>query len=690
MAPTSVIPETLLIKEVLHCCQGIDGGRYIWLQGNGDSQSQFACGPGVEVTCAQRQLISRITELGWLLRKVNELIRKATELKSDVHEALVSATNKEVNNCYRLIAILEAQSQQQQTGQQQLQNQAAEPTVGGQLTLRRIVVWLSEPQQRLRVLASCLEAAVPLRGGQAINALHAMSKHGDSLVRRVVSPVLEEACDPYFKRVARWVLDGTLDADSADDFMIVAQPLANDNPAAIWRHGHALNSSMKPRFVSSTLSDEILTAGKTVHFLRGMCGDSEWAEVMAGASVPEMDTSQGGTFQRPLWLQEATSDVRRSVGGRLLDVVMHRERLASHLAAVRRYILLSQGDFVRSLLDLAGPELDQGARSVSTYALQGHVETALRSCGSATQDADLLPRVQVRIQRPLEGDSGWDVFGLSYIIDGPAAVVLSPEAMATYGRVSRLLWAVKQVDHVVALSWHLLDNTSHSLATLRALHTKYGVDIAGVADGVAPLLRYLHARRADVAQFVSTLQAHLVYDVLEPAWAKLTAALSESTDLNGIISAHEEALADITSGTFLDNARAPSPSVGDASVSNSASDVQAALRAALRSVLDIAGPIHRLFSATEAAVSEQQAYLKRVAESEASGEWTDEVYNSPPGVSQVLLAEVRSGVWRVHSAFDRHLRTFLALLPPQSHLDLRSLASRLEAGDFDTALVRNA
>lgn len=43
-----------------------------------------------------------------------------------------------------------------------------------------------------------------------------------------------------------------------------------------------------------------------------------------------------------------------------------------------------------------------------------------------------------------------------------------------------------------------------------------------------------------------------------------------------------------------------------------------------------------------------------------------QVYNSPTGVSEELLVEVRSGAWRVHSAFERHLRTFASLLPVQA------------------------
>ena len=56
-----------------------------------------------------------------------------------------------------------------------------------------------------------------------------------------------------------------------------------------------------------------------------------------------------------------------------------------------------------------------------------------------------------------------------------------------------------------------------------------------------------------------------------------------------------------------------------------------------------------------------------------------QVYNSP-SVSDAALGDARSGAWRVHAAFDRHLRAFLSLLPPAPRLDLRAVLARLDAG----------
>lgn len=43
----------------------------------------------------------------------------------------------------------------------------------------------------------------------------------------------------------------------------------------------------------------------------------------------------------------------------------------------------------------------------------------------------MLRRVDVRLPhtKALEGDRGWDVFTLQYLVDGPLGAVLSPDAM---------------------------------------------------------------------------------------------------------------------------------------------------------------------------------------------------------------------------------------------------------------------
>lgn len=290
----AAVAEHLLVNDALAAASALQGGRLLQWD---EQQGRYACSsPAVPQT--QQQLLGRIAELGWLLKRIESLTNSLTSLQSVVHEALVAASRREVGSYYRLVAILEAQATGGSSGGAGGSGAAASSA----LTLRRLQVWMAEPLGRLRVLASCLEAAQGVRGGQALNALHALSKHGDPLVRKVVAPVLEEACVPYFKQISLWVLSGALEAGSRE-FLVVREQLAPphcDDPAATWRGGYRLEPSMKPRFISDQLAADILTAGKTIAFLREQCGDTRWASAIGG---PAQELAAGsGTYRQLRWV----------------------------------------------------------------------------------------------------------------------------------------------------------------------------------------------------------------------------------------------------------------------------------------------------------------------------------------------------------------------------------------------------
>lgn len=90
---------------------------------------------------------------------------------------------------------------------------------GGYLTLRRLIVWLAEPQIRMRGLAGIADAVAHLEGGALINAVDALAQHGDSLVQHFVSRTLQQMCQPLFQMAREWVFDGRLNNAGAEFFV---------------------------------------------------------------------------------------------------------------------------------------------------------------------------------------------------------------------------------------------------------------------------------------------------------------------------------------------------------------------------------------------------------------------------------------------------------------------------------------
>ena len=76
-----------------------------------------------------------------------------------------------------------------------------EDTGAPYLTLKRLAVWVSEPMQRLKTLASLTDALETLPTGKLIAALDAAAQHGDPSVSATVSATQtillhETACIP--------------------------------------------------------------------------------------------------------------------------------------------------------------------------------------------------------------------------------------------------------------------------------------------------------------------------------------------------------------------------------------------------------------------------------------------------------------------------------------------------------------
>lgn len=722
----SVVPERALVRDCLHCCQGSEGGRYVgfcdrtWNEKmlmemgtyrvvDAFSGGQVGSGGDASVLLPQRQLIRKITEMGRLMRRIRQLIlSQSTDGQKDgmaaqgdgengkgagitfakrhngpshrdtvhgvVHGALAAACQKEIRGCYKIIAVLEGQERRDESGVQ-------EP-----LSLRRVLVWLEEPRQRLEIVLSCLEATANLRGGQVINELHVMSKHGDPFVRDTIKPLLDATCVPYFSQLQQWITRGQFPysiktgdtfvpaamrmsrgASGASlglgEFMIVKNRTIQDPPLPYdaWTEAFSLDYTAQPRFIDAALAKDIFTVGKAVYFLRHYCNEDDWNGALNDfmwkenfATKPDISTAH-----RLGLLKSLVAEAKLSMNDKILYIMKEKEQIMRHLEVIKRYVLLSQGDFVRMFIDLADGELQQSIEFYSEYSLQGYVESAIRSCGAGFIDSDIMGGVRVRntnrkYQFKSEKDIGWDLFGLSYSLpheNSPASVILNATAMHIYGEVSHMLWSIKRAEHMVVLAWNQLDFISRDLVRLKHMQREHGIEPEAVVGKVPMLLRFLHALRTDVAQFIGYIQGDIVYQVIEPAWKGLDADIKGAKDLDSLMEAHKKYLTLLSEGTYSEKKRKNS---------SQATELKATLQAALRAAIDVYLPVAQLGEMVHKAVNEQAAFLERIKESERIGVWSEEACNSPPPISEDLLSEVKRSVINLQVIFCRHKDTFVA------------------------------
>ncbi|MBA0697818.1 hypothetical protein Goari_021343, partial [Gossypium aridum] len=457
------VTEEVLVRDVLYACQGIDG-KYVKFDGNLDG---YVLSDSIKVPRATRTIVRKLCELGWLFRKVKGYISESmdrfpAEDVGTVGQAFCAALQDELSEYYKLLAVLEAQS----TNPIPLVSENA--SSGNYLSLRRLSVWFAEPMVKMRLMAILVDKCKALRGGAMAGAIHLHAQHGDPLVHDFMRRLLRRVCSPLFEMVRSWVLEGELE-DIFAEFFIVGQPVKAES---LWREGYRLHAGMLPLFISQSIAQRILRTGKSINFLRVCCDDRGWADAATEAvAAAGVTTRRGGLgYGETDALESLVMEAAKRIDKHLLDVIYKRYKFKEHCLAIKRYLLLGQGDFVQYLMDIVGPELSEPANTISSFKLAGLLESAIRSSNAQYDDPDILDRLRVKMMPHGTGDRGWDVFSLEYDARVPLDTVFTESVMTRYLRIFNFLWKLRRVEHALIGAWKTMKPnclTSHVYTKLQ-------------------------------------------------------------------------------------------------------------------------------------------------------------------------------------------------------------------------------
>lgn len=652
----SEVTEGALVRDVLYACQGIDG-RYVKFDRELDG---FAVDEAFKVPRATRMLVRRLCEVGWLYRRVQEHITDSLEQGpmeaiGTVGQAFCASLQEELSDYYRLVAVLEAQIHNP------IPLMSEGNKAGNYLSLRRLMVWLAEPLIRMRLMAVLVDDCKSLRGGAMAGAIHMHAQHGDPLVRSIMARLLRRACSPLFEMVRRWVLEGELD-DLYEEFFVIGQPVKAE---ALWREGYQLQSGMLPSFIPESLAERILRTGKSINFLRVCCEDHGWATA-ASEAVAAAGTSGdcGGLgYGETEALEVMVMEAARRIDRHLIKIMYEQYRFRDHCLAIKRYLLLGQGDFIQYLMDLVGPDLSQPANTVSSFKLAGLLESAIRASNAQYDEGDILDRLRVKMMPYNDGDRGWDVFSLEYTLRDPLNTIFTEAVMASYLKIFNFLWRLKRVEHALSSTWQ----TMKPNCSLARLFTSAG---RGEKSQVVAVLRRCQTLRNEMNHFVTNLQYYIMFEVLEYSWANFLEEMEDAQDLDDLIAAHEKYLTSIIEKALL----------GERSK---------LLCKTLFSLFDLilrfrglADRLHENARAVQAR-SDSSARKKLGKELQTAGlrSATGRKMANTEFTVEFLkgMGEEMDGVAAEYSSL---LEGFIAQLPVQQHVDLKFLSFRLDFSEF--------
>lgn len=533
----NAVSEEVLVRDVLYACQGIDG-NYVKFDSNADG---YALPDSIKVPRTTRIMVRKLCELGWLFRKVKGYISESmsrfpAEDVGTVGQAFCAALQDELSEYYKLLAVLEAQSMNP------IPLVSDSANSGNYLSLRRLSVWFAEPMVKMRLMAVLVDKCKVLKGGAMAGAIHLHAQHGDPLVHEFMRRLLRRVCSPLFEMVRSWVLEGELE-DIFAEFFVVGQPVKAES---LWREGYMLHAGMLPSFISQSLAQRILRTGKSINFLRVCCEDRGWAETATeAAAAAGTSTRRGGLgYGETDALESLVDEAAKRIDKHLLDVIYNRYKFKEHCLAIKRYLLLGQGDFVQYLMDIVGPELSEPANTISSFQLAGLLETAIRASNAQYDDPDILDRLRVKMMPHGTGDRGWDVFSLEYDARVPLDTVFTESVMAKYLRIFNFLWKLRRVEHALIGAWKTMKPnciTSHSFTKLQQ----------AVKLQLVSTLRRCQVLWDEMNHFVTNLQYYIMFEVLEVSWSNLSNEMEVAKDLDDLLAAHEKYLHSVVEKSLL-------------------------------------------------------------------------------------------------------------------------------------------
>lgn len=366
-----------------------------------------------------------------------------------------------------------------------------------------------------------------------ISLIHGFStSHGDPFVCAFAEKLLAHITRPFYEMLRHWIYDGELSDPFQEFFVVEPEFRPSTDPrriaTSVWEDKYKLDDNMVPSIITQEFAKKVFLIGKSLNFIRYGCGDSGWVEAYSKETSKEL--RYGDTAS----LETSIDEAYKTTMARLIRLMDEKFKLFDQLHALKKYLLLGQGDFIALLMESLASNLDRPANSQYRHNLTAQLEHAIRASNAQYDSPDVLRRLDARMLELSHGEIGWDCFTLEYKIDAPVDVVITPWGSTQYLKVFNFLWRVKRVEFALGSIWR------------RCMTGARGV-LGSVDDKVGADWKRARCAIAEMIHFVNQLQYYILFEVIEASWDQLQAAISKpGCTLDDLIEAHTKYLNSIT------------------------------------------------------------------------------------------------------------------------------------------------
>ena len=659
MLPTS---EMALLRDLPFNLQGLSSAHFVFT-------SATSVRLPANVPIPVLSLLNTLAEPCLLYRGLSDFIQGSEG--GLVSQSLRAAIGTELRSYMSLVATLEGEIRRALTAIEKQDEKQGIRKAG--VTLKRCVIWTRDATMGLRLMSLIVEESDQRRGGQLISLIHGFSSsNGDPFVSIFAERLLTHVTQPFYHMLRRWVYDGEL-VDPYQEFFVTEPDLSlrpDIDPrrvaTSVWDNKYQIDDAMVPSIISAEFANKIFLIGKSLNFIRHNCGDSDW--VIGYSRSASNELHYGDTAG----LEASIDEAYKSTMSRLIHLMSEKYNLFIHLKAIKRYLLLSQGDFIALLMESLAPNLDRPASSQYRHTLTSQLEHAIRHSNAQYDNAEVLSRLDARMVEFSSGDTGWECFTLEYKISAPCDVVITQWASTQYLKVFNLLWRIKRVEFSLSSTWR------------RCMTGSRGV-LASVEDKVGPDWKRARCVIAEMIHFVNQLQYYILFEVVEASWDQLETAMNKpDSTLDELIEAHTKYLDSITRKGLLGSQRHRSTGQREDSFLTQ-------LYYILKNMLAYKDVVDGLYSFSVAEFTRRQEFSAKIEHRTAQGKWgitekditlaADEI-DSPFGApialtkgmdDRSLLASLRARLLQLSADFKSKVNVLLYDLSHQPDVDMRFL-----------------
>ncbi|XP_030561796.1 uncharacterized protein LOC115763393 [Drosophila novamexicana] len=333
------------------------------------------------------------------------------------------------------------------------------------------------------------------------------------------------AAEPLLARISSWLLRGEL---PADEFFILERSSDNCLVEHYWTQQFELVQQQLPYFLSQALAQQLLGAGRNQHYARQFLGrqleltvsDAELREQLAAAcasSYRELD-------EQPL--AELVTDLQLQTSRELLQQLKQASpQPLELLSRLHQYWLLTDVEFVRELIELLEPALEQPAEYFNPKQLNKMLEQLL-----CAHNENLYV-----VKGDHKGSQSWCCFLLRWQQPAHWLPLLGARQLQ-YEISFACLWQLHYADYV--LNERIRRHQAHFWERINLAHSK---DARHVRDRFEQFSDRLQ-------EFMLQLRSYMLQDVLASAFERLYFGCSTAKTLDELLELHGAYLESIEYG----------------------------------------------------------------------------------------------------------------------------------------------